>query len=181
MSGKTFLTQWWAKCGSLKSFYWLIWHMLYIYSYMLLFYIWCKSRKALCQLSLLCFVFLSGSHCISEKYYNHSVFLNILRCLNYTRPTLHCSIDNHIFFMTTPTRNIVYCLVLLAVKPVNLFLWVKVYVAFNDLRYLKILLWESKMSIKISSLKYMEYIQKTPTQYIPLIFLVGEHSVPYFK
>ena len=104
-----------------------------------------------------------------------------MRCLNYTRPTLHCSIDNHIFFMTTPTRNIVYCLVLLAVKPVNLFLWVKVYVAFNDLRYLKILLWESKMSIKISSLKYMEYIQKTPTQYIPLIFLVGEHSVPYFK
>ena len=104
-----------------------------------------------------------------------------MRCLNYTRPTLHCSIDNHIFFMTTPTRNIVYCSVLLAVKPVNLFLWVKVYVAFNDLRYLKILLWESKMSIKISSLKYMEYIQKTPTQYIPLIFLVGEHSVPYFK
>ena len=104
-----------------------------------------------------------------------------MRCLNYTRPTLHCSIDNHIFFMTTPTRNIVYCLVLLAVKPVNLFLWLKVYVAFNDLRYLKILLWESKMSIKISSLKYMEYIQKTPTQYIPLIFLVGEHSVPYFK
>ena len=104
-----------------------------------------------------------------------------MRCLNYTRPTLHCSIDNHIFFMTTPTRNIVYCLVLLAVKPVNLFLWVKVYVAFNDLRYLKILLWESKMSIKISSLKCMEYIQKTPTQYIPLIFLVGEHSVPYFK
>ena len=41
--------------------------------------------------------------------------------------------------MTTPTGNMAYFSVLLAVKRVNLILWLRVYVAFNDLHKLNIL------------------------------------------
>ena len=41
--------------------------------------------------------------------------------------------------MTTPTKNMVYFSDMLAVKYVNLILWLKVHVAFNDLHNLKII------------------------------------------
>ena len=56
---------------------------------------------------------------------------------------------------------------LLAVKHVKLILWLKVYVAFNELYNLKILLCEWKIGFKIDSLMYEKYIKKKPTQYQP--------------
>ena len=67
--------------------------------------------------------------------------------------------------MTTPTRNMIYFSVLLAVKHVSLILWLKVYVAFNDLQNLKILLFECKMSFKKGSPRSVKYIEKNPTLY----------------
>ena len=85
-----------------------------------------------------------------------------------------------IFFMNTPTRNIVYFLVLLAVKHAN-FCDSKVYTALNDLHNLKILLCECKMSFKIGSLRCVKYIEKKPTQYQPNFWGGGQRSVQNFK
>ena len=75
-----------------------------------------QVQEALFKFSLSHFVCLSGSHSIEGKYCKHSVFLNIFRYQDYARHTLYCSIDNHIFFMTTPTRNMAYFSVLLVAK-----------------------------------------------------------------
>ena len=64
---------------------------------MLLFQIWWKSQEALWKLSLTSFVCLAPKVFKVYKYYKHSVFLNIFRYPDYTRPTSQCSIDNHIF------------------------------------------------------------------------------------
>ena len=105
------------------------------------------------------FTSLFCTHCIyiccfldlyCSKYCKHSLFWVFLykqiksSCkssicfLKYcTLHTLHCSIDNH--FLLWLLRNTVYFSQLLAVKYVNLVLWVKVYVAFDYLDILKIL------------------------------------------
>ena len=70
------------------------------------------------------------------------------------------NIDNYIFFMRTPTRNVVYFSDLLAVKHVNLILWLKEYVALNYLHNLKILLCEWKISFKTGSLRCAKYIAR---------------------
>ena len=67
----------------------------------------------------------------------------------------------------------VYFSVLLSVKHVNLILWLKVYVAFNDLHNLKILICERKMIFKIGSLRYVKYIEQKPTQNQPPPILRG--------
>ena len=46
---------------------------------------------------------------------------------------------------------------------VDFILWLKVYVAFNDLHYLKVLLCECKMSFKIGSLRCVKCIEKKST------------------
>ena len=114
------------------------------------------------------------------SYCKHSVFLNIFRYPDYMRPTLHWSIDNDIFFMTTPTENMLYFSVLLTFKHVNLILWLKVYVAFNDLHNLKILLCECEMSFKIDNLRYVKNIEKKSTQYQLPPFLEGAMFSPKF-
>ena len=85
---------------------------------------------------------MHGSHGIYVKFCKHSVFLNNFRYPDYARPTLHCSIDNHI----------VSWLLLAEIWFIFPFCWFnvvikKVYVAFNDLHNLKIC--ESKMGFKI--------------------------------
>ena len=56
----------------------------------------------------------------------------------------------------------------------------KVYVAFNDLHNLNILLRECKMSFKIGSLTCVKYIEKQPIQAPPTF--CGEHRlVPNFE
>ena len=57
------------------------------------------------------------------------------------------AIDNRIFFRTNPTKNMVNYSDLLAVKYLNLILWQKLYVAFNDLHILKALnvIWMKNM------------------------------------
>ena len=83
--------------------------------------------------------------------------------------------------MTTATRNTVYFSVLLAVKHVNLILWLKVNVAFNDLHKLKILICECKMIFKIGSLRHVKYIEQKPTQNQPPPILRGQRSIPNFE
>ena len=53
---------------------------------------------------------------------------------------------------------------LLAVKNVNLTFWLKVYIAFNDLHILQIVivLCKWKIGFKISSLRFVKYIDKKP-------------------
>ena len=62
---------------------------------------------------------------------------------------------------------------------IHFFLWLKVYVAFNDLHNLKILLCECRMSFKMGSLRCVKYIEKQATQYQPLCG--GQSSVPSFE
>ena len=71
--------------------------------------------------------------------YNWKSIISLLKycTLQKTHFALQCW--QPYFFMTTPTRNTVYFSYFLAVKYVSLILWLKVYVAFNDLHILKIL------------------------------------------
>ena len=106
--------------------------------------------------------------------------MNIFRYPDYTRPTLHCSIENHTFFMTAPARNSYHFSVLLAAKHVDLILWLKVYVVFNDSHHLKILLCECQMSFKFGSLRCVKYSEKKPTQYQPLPLFWGTIFSPKY-
>ena len=73
----------------------------------------------------------------------------------------------------------VYFSVLSAVK--HLISWLKVYVAFNDLHNLKILICECKMIFKIGSLRRVKYIEQKPTQNQPSPILRGQSSIPNFE
>ena len=72
-------------------------------------------------------------------------------------------------------RNMVYFSDLLAVKHVNLILWLEEYVALNYLHNLKILLCESKISFKRDSLRCVKYITRKAKQYHLSHFLVGDN------
>ena len=126
------------------------------------------------ELFLLSCYGISGKYCKQYQYF--WVFLDIqikyswksiISLLKYC--TLHKThfalqpIDNHIFFMTSPNRNTVF-LDLLAVKYVNLTLWLKVYIASNNLHILKIRieLCKWKISFQITSLRFVKYIEKKP-------------------
>ena len=103
-------------------------HTVFIYA---VFKIWYKYQEALCKFSLPCFFCLAAVEIQVGIYCKYSVL--------YTRPTLHFSIHNHIFSWLFLPPILVYFSDLLAVKYVNLILWLKVYVACNDLNILKIL------------------------------------------
>ena len=65
---------------------------------------------------------------------------------------------------------------------VGLILWLKEYVAFNDLHHLKILLCKCKMSFKIGSLMCEIYWEKKQHSiYHPQTFLGGQRSAPIFE
>ena len=120
------LTCWRAKYGETVQRMFTSWFGTYcIYIY---FFIWCKYQEALCKFSLPCFVFyflffLSGCCVSSGKYCKHSAFMIIFRYIKIKYSwkliisllkycTLHKIqfapqyIDNHIFDVATPTRNI---------------------------------------------------------------------------
>ena len=93
--------------------------------YICFFFIWCKYQEALCKFSLACFFlfFFCVAAVVTQvntanniqylwlfldiqiKYTWKSIIVSENTVL-YTRPILHFSIDKHIFFMATTTRNI---------------------------------------------------------------------------
>ena len=66
------------------------------------------------------YIYIYLSKNVYSMMIKHSVFLYLCRYLDYAKLTLKRSIDNYILFLSTPTKNMVYFLVLLEVKYVNL-------------------------------------------------------------
>ena len=164
-------TCWRAKCGekvALEKFYLLIW---YIHCIICCFFRIESSLKKLS--SNYCFFGLYV--CPQGKYCKHSVFLNIFRYPDYADP-LCTAVLTIIFFHVYSNQK--YGLFL---SFVGLILWLKVYVAFNDLHNLKILLCECKLSFKIGSMYeiYWEKINLVSTPSAPLSG--GQHLVPNFE
>ena len=122
---------------------------------MLLFQIWCKYQEAFCKLSLLCFMCLSGSHGIKvNTLFANINYFWIFLDIQITQDSLQTAVLTTTFFLwlLLPETwfSFQFCWQL---SMLIHFLWLKVYVAFNDLQNLKILLCECKRRFKIGSLR----------------------------